>query len=137
MKVSILLTFIALIFPQSLANAELRDCAPKSTAFVLVNTQGAIIWNGIRLSIDAFSANSPPDASVTVGSGVVRLASNVASFQGKIRFKDNGFSIIDQSYCRDHRIALHCGKISYFADEAAASIKCSLTVFDPADLIEL
>jgi hypothetical protein len=87
----------------------------------------------------SFIAAAPPvadqDTPSLVRAGTLRLRSNVGTFARKFPVTLAGFEAADLSFCPRHQVNLHCGEIINYATEGAVSMRCSLVILDPAEIV--
>ncbi len=88
-----------------------------------------------NLNIGELETVSLQDTPSLVRTGRLHLASNVSNFTRPLSINFGGIDIADLSFCNHHQVNLHCGSITYYASEDAAGMKCSLVIFDPADVV--
>ncbi len=141
--------------------AHAHDCVPGRASFTLINTRDGFVWRGIGLSlerydqadalprqpaapkhdivpvslVEASSAPAEQHAPSFVRNGIVRLSSNVASFRRKFTVTFGSIDAADLSFCSNHQLNLHCGEIVENPIENAVAMRCSLVIFDVADIV--
>jgi hypothetical protein len=119
----------------TLSIAHLPAAAIRKGAGIAGRPLGELISRRSSLSIGELVTFSLEDTPSLVRAGKMALASNIPKFARALSINFGGLDIADLSYCANQQVNLHCGNITYYASENAVGMKCSLVIFDPADIV--